>query len=108
MVRYAPCVPPRHYYPANEPRLQRLYRVQNGRCFYCAQPLVIVDGAGRRRLPPNAITQDHLLPKSKGGTRAAYNIVGACNQCNQARGAMDWVEYKAKFTTMPPSPESEG
>lgn len=80
-----------------QPRLARLYDKQNGLCFYCGEQMIVVDTATLRRLPPKAITQDHLLPKSKGGTRAAHNIVGACWQCNHRRGTDDWAEFKARF-----------
>lgn len=42
------------------------------RCAYCR---------GRRKL-----TQDHLLPLSKGGGHTAANIVPACKSCNSAKG----------------------
>lgn len=44
-----------------------------GRCFYCKK---------KRRL-----TMDHVVPLSKGGAHAAYNVVPACGSCNSSKGA---------------------
>jgi 5-methylcytosine-specific restriction endonuclease McrA len=43
------------------------------RCAYCHK---------RKRL-----TQDHVIPVSKGGTHTANNIVPACQSCNSSKGA---------------------
>jgi 5-methylcytosine-specific restriction endonuclease McrA len=33
-------------------------------------------------------TEDHLVPKSKGGSDLLDNLVLACNECNNQRGDM--------------------
>lgn len=48
------------------------------RCAYCGQP---------------ADTDDHVLPRSKGGTRARANMVPACGPCNSSKNGRtpeDW------------------
>jgi 5-methylcytosine-specific restriction endonuclease McrA len=44
-----------------------------GCCFYC-----------KRKRP---LTMDHVVPLSRGGAHAAYNIVAACHSCNASKGA---------------------
>lgn len=43
-----------------------------GDCVYCGRP-------GR--------TRDHVIPKSKGGTNAPWNLVPACRDCNSFKSA---------------------
>lgn len=50
--------------------IKRAYR---HRCAYCS-----------RRRP---LTQDHVVPVSKGGRHTASNIVPACRSCNSSKGA---------------------
>lgn len=47
--------------------------VQDHRCSYC----------GKRR--KGKLTQDHIIPLSKGGSHTASNIVGACRFCNTSK-----------------------
>lgn len=44
------------------------------RCAYC----------GKR---PERLTQDHIIPLSKGGHHTATNVVPACQSCNSRKGA---------------------
>ena len=44
------------------------------KCHYCPEP---------------ATTRDHIVPRSKGGRNAAWNIVPACVSCNSAKAAKD-------------------
>lgn len=50
------------------------FNKQGRRCFYCEKPLT-------RR----TATDDHFIPKSKGGTRNGLNIVIACKECNSRK-----------------------
>ena len=58
-------------------------RIHNGRkpryCRYCSVLLT--------RHGPTKATRDHVVPKSKGGSNAKYNVVWACRSCNQAKGS---------------------
>lgn len=47
--------------------------IQKGRCYWCKKKA--------------KLTQDHVIPLSKGGAHTKTNIVGACLQCNQKKGA---------------------
>lgn len=63
-------------------RLLQLRKAQDGKCFHCLQPLT------RRQLHPdnpNALTKDHVVPRSCGGENH-MNIVVAHNHCNNKRG----------------------
>jgi 5-methylcytosine-specific restriction endonuclease McrA len=56
--------------------------MQNDCCAYCTNPLF---GAGH---------QDHVVPVSKGGAHAPFNIVWACEPCNLRKGAkLGWVPF---------------
>ena len=52
----------------------------DGECAYC----------GRSNA---ALTADHLVAKANGGTDTPSNIVPACEECNEAKGAMDWRDF---------------
>lgn len=71
-------------------KLKRIWRlthwiIQNGKCFYCQEPVAIKESGGSS-CERNAATLDHLIPKSKNGRRIFINFVVACADCNQARG----------------------
>lgn len=44
-------------------------------------------------------TDDHVVPKSKGGTRV-NNLVPACRVCNGAKGDMTLDQWKKRLTSM--------
>ena len=47
---------------------------QDHRCYYC----------GKRR--KGKLTQDHIIPVSKGGSHTLHNVIGACGPCNSRKG----------------------
>ena len=51
-----------------------LYKIYKGVCQYCLQ-----------KIPFTAATRDHAIPKSKGGTNDDFNLVLACNKCNNTK-----------------------
>lgn len=53
---------------------QRLLKKQDGLCYYCMTAISI-----------KTITFDHRVPVSRGGGNGS-NIVGACGDCNNAKG----------------------
>ncbi len=63
----------------------KVYRRDGFRCVYC-----------HKRVKAEALTLDHVIPKSRGGTDKMKNLVTACLECNSKKGAMDpktWVTY---------------
>lgn len=79
--------PPRRP-PGDSPRAQRhrlvLHARQAGRCYYCGVPKPISD-----------FSVDHVTPRSRGGSNATANKVGACKRCNHAKGNMTLAEFVA-------------
>lgn len=61
-----------------------LYKKQRGQCFYCRKPF-----------PPEELTDDHVVPRSKGGRRHSGNVVLACYTCNQRKGSLSAEEFWA-------------
>lgn len=39
------------------------------------------------------MTIDHIIPKSKGGTKSLSNLITACQTCNNHKGDADYDEY---------------
>lgn len=55
------------------------------RCQYCFE-----------HFPASKLTQDHVIPRSRGGRRRWENIVTACVPCNQRKG--DRLPHEAGMT----------
>jgi hypothetical protein len=55
-----------------------VWKRDEGCCFYC--------GA---QLSWDSKTVDHVIPRSKGGSHRAWNLVLSCLSCNQAKGNSD-------------------
>lgn len=53
---------------------REIKKAYGNRCVYC----------GER---PRKLTQDHVIPVSRGGAHSAANIVPACAKCNAKKGA---------------------
>lgn len=61
--------------------LDRIFRLQRGRCAYC-----------RHRL--KAYEVDHIVPLCRGGSNWPHNLQLTCVAgCNQDKGALDALEY---------------
>lgn len=80
------------------PQDHPMFIAQQGRCFYCARPLFVVPPDKRhKRLPRNAATRDHLIPRAAGaGGRVVAKIVWSCHECNHAKGARFPTPQEAK------------
>jgi 5-methylcytosine-specific restriction endonuclease McrA len=52
----------------------------NGHCAYCGEPC-------------EALTQEHMIPLSRGGNHTAANIVPACRWCNSRKHDRTLMEY---------------
>lgn len=60
-------------------------RVAQGVCHYCG-----------RRVPPQELTLDHVVPLARGGRSSKNNCVPACKACNTNKRdllPMEWQEY---------------
>lgn len=56
---------------------------QRGVCYYC----------GREN---GSLSQDHVVPLSRGGLHTSGNIVGACKSCNSSKCDSFIVEWKRR------------
>lgn len=57
--------------------------VYDNKCFYCGDSEL-------------KLSQDHVIPLSKGGNHTALNIVPACVHCNSSKGAQSLDEFITK------------
>ena len=60
-------------------------------CHYCETDLVAYD-----EVFPDSATIDHVIPKSKGGSNEASNLVACCSSCNGLKGSMSYDEFIAE------------
>lgn len=65
-------------------RRTKLFYAQNGKCFYCRKPMVLVGHCSKDVLP-DKVTVDHVVPRAKGGGNED-NTVAAHHDCNVAKG----------------------
>lgn len=65
---------------------------QNHRCCYCGHEMVEVSQQELPFIHPNAMTREHVIPRSYGGV-GPENLVAACNLCNGLRGNMDAIAF---------------
>jgi hypothetical protein len=68
-------------------RVQDIWERDGGRCVWCS-----------REAWPRDRTVEHLLPRSRGGTDAAENLLPACRACNRARRSQSAVAYARRRT----------
>lgn len=62
-------------------RLQRLWLLQGGQCFYCDRECRLAPPVSA----PRFATIDHIQPKSAGGPNRFENYVMACRRCNSLK-----------------------
>lgn len=67
---------------------RRLYKLQDGLCFYCGLPTILTFGNPPKMLKknPRIFTLEHINPQVDGGSNRQDNLVGACQHCNNCRG----------------------
>ena len=70
-----------------------LFWRQQGRCFYCDQPMTL-SFAQRDNIWDNSATLEHLHRRADGGDGTKSNLVPACRRCNERRGERDWQAYR--------------
>lgn len=59
--------------PIKPAEWDEIKRTQRNRCFYCGEK--------------KPLTQDHVIPISRGGRHERSNIVGSCRSCNGRKGS---------------------
>lgn len=62
----------------------------SGRCHYCTKTFT-----------PRALTMDHIVPLSRGGSTAKSNIVPCCKECNSQKKYMlpiEWMDYLKRLS----------
>lgn len=59
---------------------KHLLKAFNGQCIYCGEYY-------------NYMTEDHLVPKSLGGSNSIYNILPACEKCNSLKSNSSFLEF---------------
>lgn len=72
-------------------KLEKLYREQEGRCYFCHEPTWMAErGVDGRRNPGGRrkefqATLEHRTPQVQGGTDHPSNLVMSCHGCNTKR-----------------------
>lgn len=71
-------------------RVARLAEHQSGLCFYCDEPMILLDPKGvfssQEGNEPDVASEDHFIARSLGGSNNTYNLVIAHRQCNSEKG----------------------
>ena len=83
---------PRANYPLSN---SALFARDNFLCLYCA-----------REFPTGALTRDHVVPVSRGGTDRWENVVSACRRCNQHKGCRLPEEIGWELVALPYRPNN--
>ena len=58
----------------------------------------------RKKLPEKRLTVDHVMPMSRGGRHEWTNVVTACSQCNNRKGAKSVEAAGMTLATRPLKP----
>jgi 5-methylcytosine-specific restriction endonuclease McrA len=72
---------------------QNIYIRDRYICQYCG-----------RKFPPEELTYDHVIPKSRGGRTVWANIVTCCVKCNSAKGGRTPSEARMRLIREPTRP----
>jgi len=73
---------------------QNIYERDNYSCQYCG-----------RHMPPEDLTYDHVIPKSRGGKTVWTNIVTCCVDCNRKKGGRTPEEAGMSLIRPPVEPK---
>ena len=63
-------------------RREQIFARDDFQCVYCGE-----------RFEPDALTVDHVQPRTRGGDRSGGNLVTACGGCNARKGALRLAEF---------------
>jgi len=88
------------------PTRRRIYERDGWRCVWCESPVarqsrfISVDDNNR---PIPQATIDHVVPRSRGGTNDASNLITCCSDCNAKRGDRGVLAFaRYLFGSQPP------
>jgi 5-methylcytosine-specific restriction endonuclease McrA len=70
----------------------RIYERDGFRCVWCLRRVATLQDVAKEKHLALA-TLDHLVPRERGGSNEAPNLVTACATCNQDRGTRSAVAY---------------
>ena len=73
---------------------QNIYIRDNHRCQYCG-----------KRLAPDELTWDHILPRASGGKTEWKNVVTCCIKCNRKKGGRVPSEASMSLVKKPSIPK---
>jgi 5-methylcytosine-specific restriction endonuclease McrA len=73
---------------------QNIYARDKYRCQYCGETF-----------PPEDLTYDHVIPRSRGGKTQWSNIVTCCIQCNRKKGGRTPKEAWMRLIRKPSRPK---
>jgi 5-methylcytosine-specific restriction enzyme A len=65
-------------------------KIASGICYYC-----------HRRVKPDELTMDHIVPLSRGGKSSKANLVPTCKECNNRKKILlplEWEEYMERLS----------
>ena len=89
-------------------KLLRLSERQNHRCCYCGvhtwHPMIEDGIPAHKKLKRHQSTLEHIKTRAEGGTFAWNNLVMACSECNNTRGAMTVEEFMEAISKPPSKP----
>jgi 5-methylcytosine-specific restriction endonuclease McrA len=83
----------RNYIANNGFSRTALIRRDDNCCQYC-----------QKRLTPNQLTIDHIIPKQRGGQTSFTNCVVCCKKCNSEKGNKTPEEVEMKLIRKPVAP----
>ena len=73
-------------------KLVGYFNEQAGHCVYCDTEMTL------ELHKPNTAEIEHIVPRSKGGKRKAFNEVAACHACNHEKSDTDIGEWLRSIT----------
>jgi hypothetical protein len=65
------------------------------RCYYCE---ILLDPNTQNLR--NSKTQDHIIPRSKGGNNSRYNKIHCCSDCNHLKSDKELHQFKIKVAIL--------
>jgi 5-methylcytosine-specific restriction endonuclease McrA len=77
------------FYDLNQTRGARLWEAQGRRCHWCGCETILT-----RHNVPNQATEDHVIPRGRGGSNEESNVVSACLKCNARRCKEDNMGHR--------------